>query len=55
MQGSNNTFLGANTQFMGGTYIDGSIALGEGATINAYNQLKPKAERLINLSYCLCV
>jgi len=38
MQGSNNTFLGANTQFTGGTYINGSIALGEGAIISSYNQ-----------------
>jgi len=37
--GSNNTFLGANTQFKGGTYINGSIDLGEGAVVNGYNQL----------------
>jgi len=29
--GSNNTFLGANTQFTGSTYTTRSIALGEGA------------------------
>jgi len=37
--GSNNTFLGANTQFKGATYISGSIALGEGVVVNGYNQL----------------
>jgi hypothetical protein len=37
--GSNNTFLGANTQFTGATYISGSIALGEGATVSKENQL----------------
>jgi len=37
--GSNNTFLGANTQLSGATYDVGSIALGEGATINKENQL----------------
>jgi len=37
--GSNNTFLGANTQFKGATYISRSIALGEGTVVNGYNQL----------------
>jgi len=37
--GSNNTFLGANTQLSGATYDVGSIALGAGATINKENQL----------------
>jgi len=38
--GSNNTFLGANTQLeLGNTYISGSIALGEGATTSENNQL----------------
>jgi len=37
--GSNNTFLGANTQFEGALYISGSITLGEGATVNKENQL----------------
>jgi len=37
--GSNNNFLGANTQFTGATYISGSIALGEGATVSKENQL----------------
>jgi len=36
---TNNTFLGANTAFEPGyPYLNGSIALGEGATINTYNQ-----------------
>jgi len=39
VSGSNNTFLGANTQFTGATYIVGSIALGEGATVTQENQL----------------
>jgi len=37
-QGSNNTFLSANTQFTGGTYMNGSIGLGEGAIVSGYNQ-----------------
>jgi hypothetical protein len=37
--GPNNTFLGANTQFTGSTYITRSIALGEGATVREENQL----------------
>jgi len=39
VSGSNNTFLGANTQLSGATYDVGSIALGSGATINKENQL----------------
>jgi len=37
--GPNNTFLGANTQFTGSTYITRSITLGEGATVREENQL----------------
>jgi len=38
--GSNNTFLGTNTQFKPGiSSINGSIALGSNAIINDYNQL----------------
>jgi len=37
--GSNYTFLGANTQFKGPTYISRSIALAEGEAVNGYNQL----------------
>jgi len=38
--GSNNTFLGSNTDFTPGIgYYNGSIALGSGAIINNYNQL----------------
>jgi len=38
--GSNNTFLGSNTDFKPGVcYYSGSIALGSGAIINNYNQL----------------
>jgi len=32
--GSNNTFLGGNTQFKGATCISWSIALGEGVVVN---------------------
>jgi len=38
-RGWTHSLLGANTQFEGATYISGSIALGEGAVINGYNQL----------------
>jgi len=38
--GSNNTFLGSNTDFTPGVgYYSSSIALGSGAIINNYNQL----------------
>jgi len=37
--GSNNTFLGYNTSMGGSIYLEGSIALGSGATITTYNQL----------------
>jgi hypothetical protein len=37
--GSNNTFLGYNTSMSGSIYLNGSIALGSGATITTYNQL----------------
>jgi len=38
--GSNNTFLGSNTDFTPGVgYYSGSIALGSGAIIDNYNQL----------------
>jgi len=37
--GSNNTFLGSNTSMYGANYVEGSIALGSGATITGYNQL----------------
>jgi len=38
--GSNNTFLGSNTDFKPGVgYFNGSIALGSGAIITNYNQL----------------
>jgi len=38
-QGSNNnTFLGTITQFMGGTYMNSSIGLGEGVIVSGYNQ-----------------
>jgi len=36
--GSNNTFLGSNTNFEGATYKNGSIPLGAGATVKDYNQ-----------------
>jgi len=36
--GSNNTFLGSNTNFEGATYINRSIALGAGGKITGYNQ-----------------
>jgi len=37
--GSNNTFLGSNTSMYEANYVNGSIALGSGATITGYNQL----------------
>jgi len=36
---SNNTFLGSGTSMYGANYVEGSIALGSGATITGYNQL----------------
>jgi len=36
---NNNTFLGYNTSMYGASYINGSVALGAGATITSYYQL----------------